>query len=96
MTDVVDSTGQPVINIASNCGADITLDGMISYYTAILNIIFNGDRGNVYLGKNGKLEVSELHIKNAASAGSRDRYFRAELYATEDENGTLKQPQLTH
>ena len=95
MTDVVDSTGQPVINIASNCGADITLDGMISYYTAILNIIFNGDRGNVYLGKNGKLEVSELHIKNAASAGSRDRYFRAELYATEDENGTLKQPQLT-
>ena len=95
MTDVVDSTGQPVINIASNRGADITLDGMISYYTAILNIIFNGDRGNVYLGKNGKLEVSELHIKNAASAGSRDRYFRAELYATEDENGTLKQPQLT-
>ena len=95
MTDVVDSTGQPVINIASNCGADITLDGMISYYTAILNIIFNGDRGNVYLGKNGKLEVSELHIKNAASAGSRDRYFRVELYATEDENGTLKQPQLT-
>ena len=47
------------------------------------------------LGKNGKLEISELHIKNAASAGSRDRYFRAELYATEDENGTLKQPQLT-
>lgn len=95
MTDVVDSTGQPVINIASNCGADITLDGMISYYTGNPEHHLQWRSRKCLPWKEWKAGGIRAAIKNAASAGSRDRYFRAELYATEDENGTLKQPQLT-
>ncbi len=72
MTDVVDAENsvQPVVTITTNSGKDVTFDGLFSYYTAILNVLFNGAAGNVYLGENGQLDVAELYIKNALKCGS--------------------------
>ena len=51
MNDVVDdSFTQPVVQIATNQGTDVTMNGLFSYYTAILNIIFNGTAGTGKMG----------------------------------------------
>lgn len=66
MNDVVDDDfTQPIVKIETNQGTDVTMNGLFSYYTAILNIIFNGTAGNVYFGPDGTLNISQLKIENA-------------------------------
>lgn len=95
MTDVVDSNAQPTVTITTNSGKDVTFDGMLSYYTAILNIIFSGNAGNVYFGENGKLDVAELYIQNALNVGTDGRPFNVSLFVTGDDDSSLKTPKLT-
>lgn len=73
MEDVVDNMTQPEVTITTNTGKDVTFDGLFSYYTAILNILFNGTKGNVYFGENAKLDVSKLNIQNADNVGTDGR-----------------------
>lgn len=97
MTDVVDAENsvQPVVTITTNSGKDVTFDGLFSYYTAILNVLFNGAAGNVYLGENGQLDVAELYIKNALNVGADGSPLKVNLFVTGDDENNLKTPKLT-
>lgn len=97
MTDVVDAENsvQPVVTITTNSGRDVTFDGLFSYYTAILNVLFNGAAGNVYLGENGQLDVAELYIKNALNVGADGSPLKVNLFVTGDDENNLKTPKLT-
>lgn len=97
MTDVVDAENsvQPVVTITTNSGKDVTFDGLFSYYTAILNVLFNGAAGNVYLGENGQLDVAGLYIKNALNVGADGSPLKVNLFVTGDDENNLKTPKLT-
>ena len=97
MTDVVDSANsvQPVVTITTHSGKDVTFDGLFSYYTAILKVLFEGEAGNVYFGENGQLDVAELYIKNALNVGTDGRPLNVNLFVTGDEENNLKTPKLT-
>lgn len=97
MTDVVDAENsvQPVVTITTNSGKDVTFDGLFSYYTAILNVLFNGAAGNVYLGEKGQLDVAELYIKNALNVGADGSPLKVNLFVTGDSEEHLKTPKLT-
>ena len=94
MEDVVDNMTQPEVTITTNTGKDVTFDGLFSYYTAILNILFNGTKGNVYFGENAKLDVSKLNIQNADNVGTDGRPLHVNLFVAKDNNNNLKRPEL--
>ena len=94
MEDVVDNTNQPVVTITTNTGKNVTFDGWFSYYTAILNVLFNGAKGSVYFGDNAKLDVAKLYIRNADNVGTDGKPLQVNLFVTEDKDGKLTQPEL--
>ncbi len=94
MEDVVDNMTQPEVTITTNTGKNVTFDGLFSYYTAILNVLFNGTKGNVYFGENAKLDVSKLNIQNADNVGTDGKPLHVNLFVAKDNNNNLKRPEL--
>ena len=94
MEDVVDNMAQPEVTITTNTGKNVTFDGLFSYYTAILNVLFNGTKGNVYFGENAKLDVSKLNIQNADNVGMDGNPLHVNLFVAKDNNNNLKRPEL--
>ena len=94
MDDVVDNTNQPEVTITTNTGKDVTFDGWFSYYTAVLNVLFNGQQGSVYFGDNAKLDVAKLNIQNAENVGTDGRPLHVNLFVTGNDDNSLKRPEL--
>lgn len=94
MDDVVDNTNQPEVTITTNTGKNVTFDGWFSYYTAVLNVLFNGQRGSVYFGDNAKLDVAKLNIQNAENVGTDGRPLHVNLFVTGNDDNSLKRPEL--
>ena len=94
MDDVVDNTNQPEVTITTNTGKNVIFDGWFSYYTAVLNVLFNGQRGSVYFGDNAKLDVAKLNIQNAENVGTDGRPLHVNLFVTGNDDNSLKRPEL--
>ncbi len=94
MDDVVDNTNQPEVTITTNTGKNVIFDGWFSYYTAVLNVLFNGQQGSVYFGDNAKLDVAKLNIQNAENVGTDGRPLHVNLFVTGNDDNSLKRPEL--
>jgi hypothetical protein len=91
MEDTTDIVEVPVISITSTQKTNITFNGRISHYSAILRVITSG---NVYMTGTGLIEVNEIEI-DADNIGRSDEKFVIHAFSAEDRDGKDINPKIS-